>query len=271
MTISKRLYANNAKTYLAADITSYVTSIEVVDGSLFPTPNVGEYFFITIELGPKIEIIRVNSRTGNFLNGCERGQEGKTAWAFTAGARVENRVTADSLVRFENVVDTLSPIASIDLLDLPMNSNSTTYISAAPDSSGNPIIAIRQTDTKWRFSTHSIVSVQGTVSAGGGGSKLDLGYTTSLGLLNSLVDGKYIIQFNSGNNTGQVRRLTGSGVNTISWSTALPFDCVPGDLFDIYISDANILADIADSTNNSLLAALGNRAKHGYIYFIGNF
>jgi hypothetical protein len=268
MTISKRLYANNAKTTLAADIASHVTSITVVDGSIFPNPGVNEYFFITLELGPKIEIVKVTSRSGNVLNGCVRAQEGKPAQSFTAGARVENRVTADSLARFESQVDTLKRISSLDLLDTPINSNSQTYICDSPDSSGNPVIAIRDTDTLWRFSTHSIISVKAAVNSA---TTTSLVYTSSIGLLNDLVDGKYIIQFTTGANLGQNRRLTSMGVNTIGWATALPVAPSPGDLFDIFISDASILADIADTTDNSLLAALGNRAKRGYIYFIGNF
>ncbi len=268
MTISKRLYANNAKTTLAADITAYDTSITVVDGSLFPNPGANEYFIVTLELGPKIEIITVTGRSGNVLTGCVRAEEGKVAQVFAAGARVENRVTADSLERFENQVDTLKRIASVEILDTPINSNSSTYVCDSPDNSGNPIIAIRDTDIQWRFTTHSIISVKGSVSTGGTTS---LNYTSSIGLLSNLTVGKYIVQFTSGANVGQNRIITAMDSGTFSWVTALPYTVATGDLFDIFVSDASILADIADSTNNSLLAALGNRAKRGYMYFIGNF
>ncbi len=267
MTISKRLYANNAKTTLAADINSAVTSITVVNGSLFPAPGANEYFFITIELGPNIEIIKVTGRSGNTLTGCVRAQENTTANAFTAGARVENRLTADSIGRFETQVDTLKRVASVDLLDTPINSNSETYICDSPDSSGNPVIAIRDTDVLWRFSTHSIISVRGAVTTG---TTTSLNYTSSIGLLNDLVDGKYIIQFTTGANVGKNRRLTSMGVNTTGWATALPVAVSPGDQFDIFISDASILADLADSTNNSLLAVLGNRGKRGYLFYMGS-
>lgn len=268
MTISKRLHANKAKTFLSADISAGVTSIPVVDGSIFPQPGPGEYFLITLEYGTKTEIVRVNSRSGNTLTGCVRGQEGGAAQSFLTGARVENRVTSDTLTRYEKVVDTLKEIDSIELLDLPVNSNSTTYICKNGDSSGNPIIAVRQNDNTWRFNTHSTVPVRGAASTG---TKTGLSFTSIAGVLHNLEPGKYIIQFTTGSNAGSCRMLTNFTVNSLTWATPLANNCAGGDQFDIYVSDASILTDAGSTSNNTLIAALGNRSKLGFLYFMGNF
>lgn len=267
MAISKRLYANNAKTTLTRSISSFEANIEVVDGSRFPIPGPGEHFLITIELGPWLEIIKVNGRNGNILTGCERGQENGVFHAFNVGARVENRVTSKTLDRFEKVADTLKTVTSVDTLDLPINSNSTTYICQSADSSGNPITAIRNTDTNWRFSTHSTISVVGSASTG---TVNDLTFTNLDGLLFELKAGKYILQFRTGLNIGLCRLLTGLGTNVLNWGTPLPHPCAPGDQFEVYVSDSSILTDMGDTSNNSLIASLGNRSKHGFLYFMGN-
>lgn len=268
MTISKRIHANKAKTVLSADLTAAATSISVVDGSIFPQPGTGEYFLITLEYGPKTEIVRVTGRSGNTLTGCTRGQEGGAAQAFLTGSRVENRVTADTLKRYENVVDTLSQVASVDLLDLPVNSNSTTYICTNGDSSGNPITVLKQSDTMWRFGTHSTTGAKGSAISG---TKTSLSFSSLAGNLHNYASGKYIIQFTTGSNTGACRMVTGFNVNTILWGTALTNNCAAGDQFDVYVSDASILIDAGSSSNNTLVAALGNRGRLGYLYFMGNF
>lgn len=268
MTISKRLHANKAKTFLSADITAGAVSISVVDGSIFPQPGPGEYFLITLEYGPKTEIVKVTGRNGNVLTGCVRGQENGIALAFDTGARVENRVTADTLSRYEKVVDTLKEVASVELLDLPVNSNSTTYVCKNGDDSGNPIIAVRQDDNTWRFSTHSTIPVTGTATTG---TKLGLNVDSLIGVLHNLLPGKYILQFTTGSNKGSCRVVTAFDSNSISWATPLANDCAGGDQFNIYVSDASVLTDAGSTSNNSLIAALGNRSKLGYLYYMGTF
>lgn len=268
MTISKRLYANKAKTFLSADITTYDSVIQVVDGSIFPQPGPGEYFLITLEYGPKTEIVKVTERVGNSFTQCVRGLEGKLAEAFPTGSRVENRVTAETLDEYEAVVDTLKEVASIELLDLPINSNSTTYRCMNGDSSGNPIIAIKQNDYIWRFSTHSTVAVQGTATTG---TTTSLTFTSAIGTIHNLIPGKYIIQFTTGPNIGVCRMLTAHAPDSVSWNTPLVNPCAGGDQFDIFVSDASILNDLGGTTNNSLIASLGNRSKHGFLFFMGNF
>jgi hypothetical protein len=101
-----QLFRNNATTRLAAaigaaDLTFTVTTGE---GALFPNPDVGEHFFVTLEnaVGTK-EVVRVVSRAADVFTidpipGQGRAQE--TAWGassgsgFSAGDIVELRLTA---------------------------------------------------------------------------------------------------------------------------------------------------------------------------------
>lgn len=93
------LFANNAATTLASSINAVQTSISVTSGAgaLFPNPTGTEFFYATlVDASNNIEIIKVTARAGDAFT-CVRGQEGTTARAYTAGDKVELRVTADGL------------------------------------------------------------------------------------------------------------------------------------------------------------------------------
>lgn len=99
-----RLFSNNAKTRLAADITAengITFSVTTGEGSLFPTIALSstDFFVITLEdtVGNK-EIVKVTSRSGDTLTVAStlgRGLEGTTARAFSAGSLVELRLTSE--------------------------------------------------------------------------------------------------------------------------------------------------------------------------------
>ena len=94
-----QLYANNAKTTLAAAITSTQTSITVAPGtgSLFPTPVPGTSWFtltLTSATSPSVyEITYCTSRSGDTLT-VLRGQEGTTAQPFNLNDIAGNYDTA---------------------------------------------------------------------------------------------------------------------------------------------------------------------------------
>ena len=79
----------------AGDTTLVVASGQ---GSRFPTLGVGDYFYATLEdtAGNK-EIVEVTARTGDTLT-ATRGAESTTAREFPAGATIEMRVTAASVI-----------------------------------------------------------------------------------------------------------------------------------------------------------------------------
>ncbi|MFK4259032.1 phage tail protein [Agrobacterium tumefaciens] len=88
--------ANNAVSLLAASITDSATalSIQVADAGKFPVLDEGDWHPATlVDAANNMEIVRVTARVGNVLT-IARAQEGTTAKAFAAGARVDLRVTA---------------------------------------------------------------------------------------------------------------------------------------------------------------------------------
>lgn len=240
MTIKRRLYANNAKTTLALDITPSDTTIQVTDGSLFPTPALGEYFLATLEFGSSIEIVKVTGKSGNTFTGCVRGQEDKPALSFQAGIKVGNRVTRDTLRSFESGVGLMDRLDSVDILDTPTKSNTNAYICHSKDSSGNSSVAIKNSDTAWRFLTHSTVAVTGNVDSANAFSIV----SSAIGnKLISIVPGKYIVQFMTGNNRGLCRSVTAVSNNGLGWFTALPEFPAVNDQFEVYMSDSSTLGD----------------------------
>jgi len=96
------LFSNNASTTLSTGVNDSTTSITVTDGSVFPTPPDGDYFYVTLESysDPTLkEICKCTERNGDTLT-IVRGQDGTTASAFNSGAKAELRLTAGGLNDF---------------------------------------------------------------------------------------------------------------------------------------------------------------------------
>jgi microcystin-dependent protein len=93
------LFTNNATSTLAADIAAGAVSLTVqaADAAKFPSPTAGNWSPVTVvDLLGNIEIMRCTARAGAVLT-VTRAQEGTAAMAFTAGARVDHRLTAAAL------------------------------------------------------------------------------------------------------------------------------------------------------------------------------
>jgi hypothetical protein len=87
--------ANNASSLLSSSITDSQTTLAITTGdeSKFPTLGAGDWHPVTVvDSNANREIMRCTARSGLTLT-VVRGQEGTTALAFDAGARVEVRVT----------------------------------------------------------------------------------------------------------------------------------------------------------------------------------
>lgn len=92
-------FANNAFATLASGINSSVTSITVTtgQGARFPTLGAGDYFYATlVDTSNNLEIVKCTARSTDVLT-VVRAQESTTARAYSAGDRIEMRVTAASL------------------------------------------------------------------------------------------------------------------------------------------------------------------------------
>lgn len=99
MTVPIQLYANNAKTTLAAGITATQTTITVASGtgSLFPNPSAGQAFKVTLVSASSstvYEICLCTARSGDVLT-VVRGQEGTSRTPFLINDIVGNYDTAD--------------------------------------------------------------------------------------------------------------------------------------------------------------------------------
>lgn len=93
------VFKNNATTTLSGNINSSVTSIAVADGSVFPSLNSGESFFVTFDDGTNKEVVKVTARSGNTLT-VTRAQDGTSARAFSQNDAVDLRLTAAVLEAF---------------------------------------------------------------------------------------------------------------------------------------------------------------------------
>jgi len=93
-------FSNNAESTLDVAISAVDVGMSVAygDGSLFPAAGSGDYYYATIEAtNGAYEIVKVTARSGDAMT-IVRAQEGTTALAFAAGARVDLRPTNQGLL-----------------------------------------------------------------------------------------------------------------------------------------------------------------------------
>ncbi len=253
----KQLFANNAKTVLSTPLGISGTALVVADGSKFPTPGAFEYFLCTIELGSSIEVVMITARTGNTLTiggymevgetVAGRGQELTTAQSFAAGARVELRVTKNTLGRFST---SLSQVSSVDLILAPKDSYNDGYVASSFDPFGNPVIALFRDQYTWRFPNFTN-QVSATATAG-----TTTSVTAASIAISGITSGKYLIQFTSGTQTGKIRVVTACAANVVSWTTPLPIAPVATDTFEILKSNASILFDVLAIGDDAVIMPL---------------
>ncbi len=99
-----RIHANNFDTTLNGGITNVATSMTLTSVTGFPTIGAGVTCNLTLEDGSTIEIVKATARSG-FVITIVRAQESTTGVAWTSGATVSLRATADSI---DSKQDTLS-------------------------------------------------------------------------------------------------------------------------------------------------------------------
>lgn len=121
--------SNNATALLAGSIDNVATEIAVATGfgARFPTiSEEGEWFpLVVIAANGNLEVMRATARTGDVIT-VERGQEGTSATAFDAGARVDLRLTAAAIA---DIVSDLEAVVAAAVTDLEGK------LSAAEDAS----------------------------------------------------------------------------------------------------------------------------------------
>ena len=98
-------FTNNAFGLLNAGINSSVTSITLQsgNGAKFPSLSAGEHFHATlIDTSNNLEIVKCTARSSDVLT-VARGQESTTARAYSAGDRIEIRLTAQAIADISNI------------------------------------------------------------------------------------------------------------------------------------------------------------------------
>lgn len=105
---------NNASSPLTTSISASDTGLVVADGSQFPVLTSGDYFYATlVSPAGTTEIVKVTARVSNSLT-VVRAQDGSSAASFAAGALLEMRVNAASVV---DLVDEHDEAAEIRIAD----------------------------------------------------------------------------------------------------------------------------------------------------------
>lgn len=93
-----RIHANNYETTLASNLSAGALSMVVTSATGFPTIGSGVTCNLTIEDGSNIEIVTATARSGTTVT-ITRASESTSDLAWSSGATVSLRVTADSLDR----------------------------------------------------------------------------------------------------------------------------------------------------------------------------
>ena len=112
--------SNNASSRLAANITSSATSLSVTpgDGAEFPALSAGQWFMATlVKADGTTEVVKVTARstdTFTIVRAAEAVAGVTTSYAFSAGDKVEARLTAGSLGTELSRLDAAAMISALD-------------------------------------------------------------------------------------------------------------------------------------------------------------
>lgn len=232
MTKSTTYYSNNARTTLNANISAGDTTLVVASSIGFPSLSLpGDHFFITIDDGTNLEIVKVTGISGNSFVGCVRGQEGTTARSFISTTPVENRLTSGNITAFARLQDRMANFSSLELLDSPGNSDCNSALCASIDAIGAPIIAVANGST-WRLANYPdrVYSSQ----IGSGATTTSFTITNIINYLYDTTSHMYVMQVTSGQNIGLCRFVTTIATNSVSWTTALPYVSLSTDTCEFY-------------------------------------
>jgi hypothetical protein len=116
----RQRFSNNAATTLSAAVDAAATTISVADASAFVALGAEEFELVTLETDDKsaLEILKVTARNAGTWT-VERAQEGSSARPWSAGAKLEARLTAGTLA---NLVQQPRLAGAIEALGLYLKS-----------------------------------------------------------------------------------------------------------------------------------------------------
>lgn len=140
------VFANFARSTLAARISASATSLRVAEGEgdRFPSPDgtYDEIFSLVLTNDSQYEIMYCTARAGDILT-VERGKEGTTAQLFNAGSNVVHNVTAEffsQMSRLQASLTSLNPatatfeggIQEIEAIGEDFHADAVVYVNGTP-------------------------------------------------------------------------------------------------------------------------------------------
>jgi len=163
------LLANNATSKLASSLTAAATTLSVTtgEGAKFPSPTGGDWFPLTlIKSSGALEILRCTARSGDVFT-VTRAQEGTAAQAFSAGDRVEVRLTKAVM---DAIVQQINDLTNSALLD----ANNLSDLTNAETARTNLGLGTAATKNAQTSPTDTTAGALMTVGAFGIGQSIDL-------------------------------------------------------------------------------------------------
>lgn len=147
-------FTNNAKSRLAANITASATTLSVTpgDGAKFPSLTGSAYFYCTlVKADGTAEIIKVTGRstdTFTIQRAVEPINSAQTAYAFSAGDRIEIRLTTMGLVGELDRIEELALISvATKVANYTVTENDLHSLIKVNTTDGNKIITLPQITT----------------------------------------------------------------------------------------------------------------------------
>lgn len=206
------LFTNNAATTLASAVLIGATSLTVATGTgaLFPTLTGSQYFYCTLTNNAgSIEIIKVTARSTDTFT-IVRGQDGTSAAAWSAGDKVELRLTRIDLLNFPQLDSTNTFATTQTFTAAPVftdQSGTRTAMSAAASGANSDITSLSG------LTTALSVAQGGTGNTTYTNGQLLIGNTTGNTLTKStLTAGSNVTITNS---TGSITIAAAGGMSTM--------------------------------------------------------
>lgn len=128
-------------------------------------------------------------------------------------------------------------IAGVHQLLSPSASDSNYYLCSDKDDGDSNILVYKNGTDQWAINDFSATIGVSPIASADSGTALQLTSTAIGTALSSYAAGRYLVQFTSGAHIGQVRSITATGLNTISWSQSLASAVTVGTTFKIYTSN----------------------------------